>query len=254
MGDFVASGTGVGSDVIDDEVGQRARVGTHPEIGTLLPRQLPDQEDQSAEVALKLPLVAAAVIQLLNSGVELVEQNPGADQARRQCVEEIAGRNRCAERAVGHVLERVVQNAQLGSELTVTSGSIGGLKARLPETPAGAEQRIVGHAVVRILRSRPDPGALQVASDLARMRLEDLLDRRAGARPLVKQHLAGYGLDVRIGELYGDPEAVAEPHQRRCAGRKRRLSGAHEHDPAVELGLHRLGHLCEGGRAIPAPR
>ena len=34
------------------------------------------------------------------------------------------------------------------------------------------------------------------------------------------------------------------------AGREGRLAGAHEHDAAVELRLHRLGHLSHGRRAV----
>ncbi len=132
----------------------------------------------------------------------------------------------------------------------MAAGGIGRLEAGLPEAPPGAEQGIVGRAVARILGPQPDPRALQVTGDLAGVRLEHPLDRRTRARPLVQQHLAGHRFDVRIGQLDRDPEAVAEPHQRRGAGRERRLSGAHEHDAAVELRLHRLGHFREGGRTV----
>ena len=248
-GDPVTPGTGIGGDVVDHKIGQRVGVGADAEIRAFLPRQLPDQEDQPAEVALQSPL-AAVVIELLDTGVELVQQHSGADQARRQRVEEIAAGNGRPERAVGHVRERVVQDAQLRTELAVTAGGIDGLEARLPEAPPRAEQRIVGDPVGRVLGPRRHPSALQVTGDLARMRLEHPVDLGTRARPLVQEHLAGHRLDVGIGQLDRDPEAVPEPQQRRRAGRERRLPGAHEHDAAVELGLHRLGHLRQSGRPI----
>ena len=114
------------------------RVGADAEIRAFLPRQLPDEEDQPAEVAPQSPLLAV-VVQLLDAGVELVQQHAGADQARRQRVEEIAGGDGRAERAVGHLRERVVQDAQLRPELAVAAGGVDGLEARLPEAPPRAE-------------------------------------------------------------------------------------------------------------------
>ena len=40
-GDSVTQGTGVGGDVVDDQVGQRGRIGAHAEVRAFLPRELP---------------------------------------------------------------------------------------------------------------------------------------------------------------------------------------------------------------------
>ncbi len=50
-GELVTPETGIGRDVVDQQVGQRVRVGADAEIRAFLPRQLPDEEDEPAEVA-----------------------------------------------------------------------------------------------------------------------------------------------------------------------------------------------------------
>ena len=62
----------------------------HAEVQPLLPRELADQEDQPAQVALEAPFVAA-LVERANAGVDLVEQDAGVDEARRERAKEVAG-------------------------------------------------------------------------------------------------------------------------------------------------------------------
>ena len=130
------------------------------------------------------------------------------------------------------------------------AGRIRGLKAGLPETPAGTEQRIVPDMVLAVFGADGQARALQVPRHLARVRFEHLLDRGGSSGLLLEQHLPGDHLHLGIGELDGDAEAVAEPLQRLRPGRERRLTGGDQKQPALEPGLDSLRQLGDGRRPV----
>lgn len=129
----LAEEAGVGRDVVDQQVGQRARVGLDAEVPGALSGQLADQEGDAAQIAAERAL-ARVVVQLGYARVDLVEQHAGVDQVGRQGGEEVAGGDDGSGVALGDSLQRVVKDAQLRPKLAVLARD--GLEALLPEPAA----------------------------------------------------------------------------------------------------------------------
>ena len=87
------------------------------------------------------------------------------------------------------------------------------------------------------------PSAAQVSGDLAGAPVQHRADVRLGAGLLPQEHLPHDCVDIRVGQLPGDGEAVLEPDKRRRLCGERRLTRRHKHDAATELRLQSFHDL-----------
>ena len=245
----VAEGPGVACDFLHKQIGERPGVRANPEVDHILPGQLPDQEHEAAQVGAQRAL-RRAIVELRDAGVDLVEKHVRAHQVGGERAEQIAGRNHGSQGLLRNLLERVVQDPELGTELALRTRRVGGLEACLPEAPAGSQKRVVAHMVVAVLGAHRQTRPVQVSRHLARVVFEHLLDGRSRRGALPQQHLARDRLHLGVGELDGRAEAVAEPLQRLRARGKRGLARGDEEHAAVEPRLKRLGKLGDGRRAV----
>ena len=92
------------------------------------------------------------------------------------------------------------------------------LETRLPEAAPDRQQGVVVDPVTLVFRPRPDSRVLEVPRDLAGVGLEQLLDRRNGARLLAEQHLPSHGLDIGVRQFDADNEPVAQLRKVRRIG------------------------------------
>ena len=241
---LLAERAGVGVQVGDQQVGQRRHIGPDAGVHARVARQLADEEDERRQVAAERSLVGA-VVQLGDPREDLVQEDARRDEIRRDGVEQVARRDDGAQRPLGDLHERVVEDAELRTQLAVDAlAGFRGAEAGFPEPAAGAEERVVGLASRAVAGLRGEAGVAQVAGDFAFPVGEHPFDLRAGARLLAEQDFTGHLLHIGVGQLDMGAEPVAEFLERRRRG-ERRLAGGDEDHPAVELGLEGLGHLGE---------
>jgi hypothetical protein len=88
-------------------------------------------------------------------------------QVRLQLLEHVVGRDDGPDRLLGKVLERIVDNAELGAELARRARRINGSEGVLPEAEADGQERIVIDQEVAVLRPGTDRGAGELTLDLA---------------------------------------------------------------------------------------
>ena len=194
---FFAERSGVGGHVVNQQVGQCDRVCPHSGVYVRVAGKLSDQEDEPAQITLE-PAFLGAVVEFTDAGVDLVQEDAGVDQARRQRIEQVARRDGGADGPVGDLLERVVEDSKLRAELALTAGGVHRLEARIPEAAPGAKQRVVEDAIMAVFGPRPETRALEVARHLARVGVEHLVDLLDRTRLLVQEDFSGHRRDVRI--------------------------------------------------------
>ena len=122
-------------------------------------------------------------------------------------------------------------------------------EALLPEPSTHWQQRKIVDDRLVVARAGADFRALQVAGDLAAVRLDRALHGGDRGRLLAERHLTGDGLDVGVGERHLHDEPIHELVEQLDVV-ERLLSGRHEQHAAVELFGEGLGQFGEDGGAI----
>ena len=114
--------------------------GANPDVTRVFPMYFTNQKDKAAYAPGKGAIARA---QLNDAFVDLPQENARIDHFRRQGLVEFVCRYHGTQGFVAHLGHGVMDNAQLGTQLTVRTGGINLAEALFPEPATHRQQGIV---------------------------------------------------------------------------------------------------------------
>ena len=204
-----------------------------------------DQEDRRAETRAELA-VLGAVVELADVLVDLAQQDAGLQHPGLLVFEDEVGADHVAERLAGDPSRGLVRRPQLRAQQPAAA-LVDRLEHELPEPPARRQHRVVGDEIVRVRARWGDRGSGQMAVDLAADRLEDVAQLCLLVGALLQDDRAHDLLDVGVGEVDADREAVLEAREHRVR-LKRGLASRDEEQRSSRTGSSRPRRSADTAR------
>ena len=161
-----AEGGATDAEILHEQVGEHLGRGAEPGVGAGVGRELAYEEYEGTKSRAKLPVLGAVAL-VSDRLVHLAQQYPGLEHGGTELVVDKVGRHDGPELATSDVLDRLLYDPELGTELPGGASLINSAQDALPEAPPRRQKWVVWDENLAIGAARPDLCAGELAVYLA---------------------------------------------------------------------------------------